>query len=979
MFGITNMDTLSGRLEFTPTIVGSYVIAYDVEEYRNGDLIAVTHRVVKIVVLNTGSSALPTGGINSVSGGTAMGDTIMVCVNTPLNFDYVVTDPDAGDSVAILHNLAAELPGATFSSTGSNPLTFNIQWTPLTSGIYQLGLVIQNLGCPAPSSSQVADLTIFVMDDNDQLTVSDFYLCSTDTIDVIAPSGYLSYLWNTGDTTQSIEVTTAGVYAVTTTGGNCGSNNMAVEIYDSPPFDIGMDTTIYLGDSIQLTALLGNGLTPGLYVDTIVNTNLSPNGVATIPLNVQNVFPAVITTDVLDFITLDVTNPPSTNNLELYLVAPNTAMIPLAIRRGGTTNTAYQNTTFDPDVTDLITNYNTPAALIPADSSFVPEGTWSHFDGSWVNGTWELAMRQVGGSQNGTATYFGMQFGGAFDYQWSPADGLSCTDCPNPWVAPDSTTTYVLETSNAFGCTTFDTITITVVQEWDIDTLEFDVFADSTQSFCLTIEPNFGTPAYDSVLTAPFYGTIANNGAGFGCFDYQAGSIAGGTDSLWIVTCDASGFCDSNLVILNIIAPTWTNDTLEYVIAEDSLLQICATLPTGFGTLATDTLENLVHGTVTTAGTACYDYLANSNSEFSDTLLLIACNTQGFCDTTVVIVHTVSCVWAGDADDNMVVDNYDILPIGLGYNLIGDPRPNAGIDFDCEPHFNWNQATPVSNVDYKHADTDGDGIIEMDDTMAIVQNWGMIHMRTTPNDQGTQASASNTPFLVNYAAAQAGATVRLPILLGSQTNPVDSAYGLAYTIYYDQSMVDTNSVTVDFDTSWLGTEHVDMATIHKNFFDYGQIQIGMTRIDHQPVSGYGQIGTLQFTIKDDIIRNPMNLHLIMGIGQVRFIDEMENELAIEGQPSYVVIMRSEDPTATTNLAPQAIRLYPNPAQTWVQVESTEEPIERIRLFNSAGQLLRSYQPQNTAYTLHLEDLSSGIYQVEVQTAGGVEHQQLVKQ
>lgn len=886
---INSMDSTSGRIEFVPNALGSFVVAYDVDEYRNGVLIATTHRVIKIVVVNTPPSSLPVGGVSSVSGGYNMGDTIVVCQGSSLNFDYVVTDPDPIDSIAILHNLGAELPGATYSSVGSNPLTFNVQWVATQAGVYQVGLTIENTACPAPSSSQLADITIFVTGGNSALSVTDFYLCSTDTIEITAPSGFLTYSWNTGDTTESIQVTTAGVYDVTTTGGNCGNNYFSTEIYDDPPFDIGIDTSIYLGDSIQLQAVLGNGLVPGAYIDTTVVDSISSAGVTTIDLNVQNVFPGVVGLDVLDFITTDITALDALNNLELYLVAPNTVMIPLAIRRGGINDTGYNNSSFDPDVTDAIANYNNPLStvLVPADSVFIPEGVWSNLDGSGVNGLWQLAVRHTGGGSAGAiANYFGMQFDGAFDYQWTPATGLSCTDCPNPWVSPDTTTTYVLETSNAFGCTTYDTITISV-------------------------------------------------------------------------------------------QPRWQADTVEYVIAEDSLLQICATLPTGFGTITADTVLTMpIHGTLTADTATCYFYQASSSAEVNDTLIILACNAQGFCDTTVVIVHTVSCVWAGDANDDNIVTNYDILPIGLGYGAIGDLRPNAGIDFDCEPHFDWNQSTPVTNVDYKHADTDGNGIVDANDTLAIAQNWGMMHLRP---GEGSPASANQSPFLVGYASSNPGATIRLPILLGDQANPVDSAYGLAYTIFYDQTMVDTNSVMVDFDTSWLGTEGVDMITIHKNFYNNGQLQIGMSRTDHQPVSGYGQIGTLQFTIKDDIIRrNSANLHLIMGIGQVRFIDEMENTVDIEGQPSYVVILRADDPTGVEEILGNQIQLFPNPASNRVILQSSQEDIERIRLFNGAGQLLHSAQPQTLEHQLNVSELASGIYQLEIQTASGLQHRRLIK-
>ena len=45
---------------------------------------------------------------------------------------------------------------------------------------------------------------------------------------------------------------------------------------------------------------------------------------------------------------------------------------------------------------------------------------------------------------------------------WSPAEGLSCTDCKNPVAAPETTTTYYVEVFSDDGCSAMDSIVITV-------------------------------------------------------------------------------------------------------------------------------------------------------------------------------------------------------------------------------------------------------------------------------------------------------------------------------------------------------------------------------------------------------------------------------------------------------------------------------------------------------------------------------------
>ncbi len=47
-------------------------------------------------------------------------------------------------------------------------------------------------------------------------------------------------------------------------------------------------------------------------------------------------------------------------------------------------------------------------------------------------------------------------------YKWSPADGLSCTDCQSPMASPSNATTYVVEVMNTLGCIARDSVKIRV-------------------------------------------------------------------------------------------------------------------------------------------------------------------------------------------------------------------------------------------------------------------------------------------------------------------------------------------------------------------------------------------------------------------------------------------------------------------------------------------------------------------------------------
>ena len=55
---------------------------------------------------------------------------------------------------------------------------------------------------------------------------------------------------------------------------------------------------------------------------------------------------------------------------------------------------------------------------------------------------------------------------GASSYTWSPPNGLSCINCPNPLASPDSMTNYIVRGTTLQGCSNTDTIQVKVKQKF---------------------------------------------------------------------------------------------------------------------------------------------------------------------------------------------------------------------------------------------------------------------------------------------------------------------------------------------------------------------------------------------------------------------------------------------------------------------------------------------------------------------------------
>jgi hypothetical protein len=90
---------------------------------------------------------------------------------------------------------------------------------------------------------------------------NDTVVCNGGSLVLDAGSGYTSYNWITGDTTQTITASTAGTYSVTVTNADgCeAADTILITLGSNPTVNLGPDTTICIYNSITLDA--GPGFT----------------------------------------------------------------------------------------------------------------------------------------------------------------------------------------------------------------------------------------------------------------------------------------------------------------------------------------------------------------------------------------------------------------------------------------------------------------------------------------------------------------------------------------------------------------------------------------------------------------------------------------------------------------------------------------------------------------------------------------------
>jgi len=170
---------------------------------------------------------------------------------------------------------------------------------------------------------------------------------------------------------------------------------------------------------------------------------------------------------------------------------------------------------------------------------------------------------------------------------------------------------------------------------------------------------------------------------------------------------------------------------------------------------------------------------------------------------TILVNHTqcsIDSVWPGDADRNFVVDIYDPLAIALANSYSGPARPAATTNWQAEYCTDWiNTFTNGANM--KHADCNGDGVVDTSDLAAITNNFGSIHFKPSI---GTKPTAGPDLYFDTTGIVFApGANVSVPIKLGTTATPMNNIYGLASSVFV-AGIVPNQSPSISYPNSWLG-------------------------------------------------------------------------------------------------------------------------------------------------------------------------------
>ncbi len=283
----------------------------------------------------------------------------------------------------------------------------------------------------------------------------------------------------------------------------CNRDTFYIYLRDNElaPPQLGPDTTICQGDTVWLDGTLPIQLpNPPSFTNTQDYLISPPFTPIYSPIQVAGVQPFELGPGVIQSVCFNISSLWD-DDLDIFLIAPGGQFLELSTDNGADGDN-YINTCFTPNSPFPI-NFPgpvAPASAAPFTGNFAPEGPWSDlWDGdSPTNGTWQLLIiDDAQGFDNSVLLDWTITFEPLYkiSYQWQPAEGLSCDDCPNPIATPDTTTTYYLTAWDSYGCEVYDTITIEVLPALAAPEVQCSSITDSSVTFSWS--PQAGALSYE--------------------------------------------------------------------------------------------------------------------------------------------------------------------------------------------------------------------------------------------------------------------------------------------------------------------------------------------------------------------------------------------------------------------------------------------------------------------------------------------------
>ena len=318
-------------------------------------------------------------------------------------------------------------------------------------------------------------------------------------------------------------------------------------------------------------------------------------------------------------------------------------------------------------------------------------------------------------------------------------------------------------------------------------------------------------------------------------------------------------------------------------------------------------------------------------------------------DSTTVFFERKSMVgdvYPGDCNKDNLVNHMDLFPIGLAFGQSGSPRniADTNISFGVPKKVN-NWFFELRGINAKHADVDGNGLVDENDIIQLRRNFGkdkgnyMPILSFASNEVKLELSIPDT-IKLNSTVGK----LSVPIVINSPNKINAYGLGFSYTVriydknsvaqskYYPYTKYNRTNVWDEFTTLYLMDttsylEHVNVAYSKRN----------QNNGDLDPQGGIIDI------IIDDIligIANPgEQTHLNIYLKEVALIDKNYNTIPITPVSKRIYLQKATSSIKNTDFMGWSV--YPTKIDHNLTILNPLAKKANYMIYNSLGQLISS--------------------------------------
>lgn len=381
-------------------------------------------------------------------------------------------------------------------------------------------------------------------------------------------------------------------------------------------------------------------------------------------------------------------------------------------------------------------------------------------------------------------------------------------------------------------------------------------------------------------------------------------------------------------------------------------------------------------------------YEPNINFIGQDQFTYLLCIDDNICDTATVYIEVGTdcsefCVWPGDANNDGIANNYDVLTLGLNYGEMGAERPNATTAWAAQPSPNWNlNASENTEVNLKIADCDGNGIINDDDMEVVYQNYGLSHGKT---DDEEIEDAPTLRLEIPEEVIEPGNWMDIDIILeGLDGISLEDVYGVAFQIDYTNELdgveiIPSDSIEMNFINSWFNNDGADNTlNFYQNLYDLDEsskADIAFVRTNKESVTGDGPILKMSCFITANITgKTQDNIPIEFHLNTAKIIYEDGTSQDLNAGEASVEI---ETPVGINTLLNTQIDIYPNPTKDFLQIDLGNLQTHKLTLYNATGQIVKQTNTHKTGnITMTTSTLPVGMYVLSIETTEGILHKKI---